>query len=315
MYNTINSFASAVADEVKHCLENVCTYGDKYSGVEVKIVEITKNNDQHLTGISIKKADDNIAPQIYLNKYFDGYNVDNFQWEDIINEILHIITNSDVGNFDISDLTDINKVRDKIYIRLINTELNTEYLADKPHTDIEDLSIIYAIELNLNDKGEGSVPITDNLLANLGITKNELHDIAMTNLSKSNAVFKSMRDTMMDIMLAEGYDKEFIDMMIPDDDTNPQMYVLTNKKKLYGANLILNKATMDNIYDTLDGGFVIIPSSIHEVIILPFNENTMDADSLKSMIQEVNGSSLSANEVLSNHPYIYNKSTGICAIA
>lgn len=313
MYNDINSFASAVADRVRQCLEN--NYPDDYSGAEVKVVEITKNNDQRLVGVNVKRTDSNIAPQIYLNKFYDIYLKDESQWQNIINNIIDTVFKSEVVKFDVDNLTDIDKVKDRIFIRLINTDLNKKYLEDKPHTDIEDLSIVYAIIVDTDEDGAASVSITDSLLANLNITKEELHDIAMTNLSKSDAVFKSMRDTMMDMMLAEGYDKEFIDMMIPDDDTAPQMYVLTNKKKLHGANLILNKTIMDNIYDTLGGGFVIVPSSIHEVIILPFDKNTMDTNSLRSIIQEVNGSSLSANEVLSNHPYIYNKSTGICAVA
>ena len=312
MYTTINSFASAVVDSLKVALEE--NY-PKYDGAEIKVVEVTKNNNEHLVGVSVKRKDSKIAPTIYLEKAYTNHLNDEL-WEDMIDELVDTVLKSDSKEFEISidDLTNLDKIRDRIFPKLINTAKNTNLLTEVPHTDVEDLSVIYAINVESGADGRASVTIKNTILDSIGITKKELHNIAMDNLAKSNIDFRSMRDVMVEMMFPEGIDMSdpMTEMLLPPDDGS--MYVLSNKEKSFGAASILDKATMDSIFDKLGGGFIIIPSSIHEVIILPYKEDSLSADELSDMIQSVNVSSVDNTEVLSDHPYIYNKSTGICTV-
>lgn len=82
------------------------------------------------------------------------------------------------------------------------------------------------------------------------------------------------------------------------------MYVLSNAEKLNGAASVLDKDTMETISEMLGGDFVVIPSSIHEVIILPMDDN-VDKDELEGIIREVNTGQVAPEERLSYHAYQY----------
>jgi len=82
------------------------------------------------------------------------------------------------------------------------------------------------------------------------------------------------------------------------------MYVLSNADKLNGAAAILDSKTMEDISEKLGGDFIVLPSSIHEVIVLPVNED-MDRQTLEAMVQDVNAGQVAPEERLSDHVYMY----------
>lgn len=78
-----------------------------------------------------------------------------------------------------------------------------------------------------------------------------------------------------------------------------RMYAVTNKRGVYGATAILNHDVQKKIADIIGEGFMVIPSSLHEVICVNCN-NTVD--SVCKIIRSVN-SDLDDTDILSNHPY------------
>lgn len=301
MITNIKSFADAVAETIRVQAENYFPSNFKVDRVEVN--EVVKGNDTKLVGIIIGKENSNVAPNIYLEKYYDRY-LEGTDMDTLIDEICAVCVQNDVPNLSADDLTKLDKVKDKICIRLINAEKNTEYLANKPHKLIEDLAIMYCILVFENEGGRGSAPITDGLLDNYGITLDELHEIAMANLEKQDVSFKSMFETLKEMGMPE--------YLLPPQDED-EMYVLTNERKLNGASMILNKKAMLNIRESLGRDFIIIPSSIHEVIIIPVSKETMDMKKLAELIQGVNAG-MQSDEVLSDHAYLYTKADGITSI-
>lgn len=300
MYNNINSFANAVAQIIEAQAENYFPSTFEVNTVEIK--EITKNNDQHLHGLLITKKGSNIAPNIYLESYYDMYK-NGEEMETIIDEIARVRIDHDTPDINTDDLTDLDKVKDKITVRIFKADLNGEYLVNKPCKMVEDLAVTYAVNLSSDPTGQMTMPITYDLLKHYEISEEELDKIAMDNLAKTEFDFKSMYDILKE-MVPEGFP------MPPVDDS---MYVLTNKTKVNGAAAILDKGIMDKIAEQLGCDFVIIPSSIHEVIILKV-ENTTNVDDLKEMIGDVNNTELDPKEVLSDHPYIYSRKNGLMSI-
>ncbi len=65
---------------------------------------------------------------------------------------------------------------------------------------------------------------------------------------------------------------------------------------------------MSHIYEKFDGKFWIIPSSTHEILIVG---DEFDSESLTSMIQDVNKSTVEIESQLSNHPYRYDLEHGL----
>ena len=85
--------------------------------------------------------------------------------------------------------------------------------------------------------------------------------------------------------------------MIPMPEDNDPMKVLTTEKGALGASAILYTKVKENTY--------MIPSSIHEVLLIDGNSAVANGD-LNSMINEVNTTTFAPEEVLSNHAYRYN---------
>lgn len=299
-------FKQEVTDKIRDFLP------EKYADAEVSIQTVVKNNDQKLDGLMIKQEDNNICPNIYLNQFFDQYE-NGREMDDILATIADIRTQHEVSHdFDVSRLTDFDSVKDRIICRLVNAEQNTEYLADKPHTMVDDLAVTYHIALGKEENGSMSAPITNRLMENYDTTVEQLHQIALENMDTLTPVtFKSMRETMMDMMLpdmkARGMSDDearaMLDTMIP-PTPDEMMYVLSNEDKTYGAAIVLNDKVMDDIAEKVGGEFYILPSSVHELLIIPRNADT-DLKLLESMVQEVNATQVAPEERLSDHVYAY----------
>lgn len=246
----LDEFKEKVKDNIKSYLPM------QYEKANVSLQSVVKNNDVQLTGLMIRLEENNIAPFIYLDHYYEQYQ-NGMELPDIMKDIAELRVSSEQSvKLDISRITDFNQVKDNIICKLINGDMNEEYLADKPYTQIEDMAVIYVIDLGSGAEGHDGVP---------------------------------EEDPLAEILSAE--------------DEIP-MYVLSNAEKLNGAASVLDKDTMETISEMLGGDFVVIPSSIHEVIILPMDDN-VDKDELEGIIREVNTGQVAPEERLSYHAYQY----------
>lgn len=301
-------------DEFKAYLqEHIKEYlPEKYADADVSIQSVVKNNDQKLDGLMIRLEDINISPNIYINQFFEQFE-NGRDIDDILATIADIRTQHEVSNdFDVSKLTDFDSVKDHITCRLVNAEQNAEYLADKPHTIVEDLAVTYHVALGKEESGTMSAPITNRLMEGFGVDVEQLHKIALDNMDTLTPVsFKSMTETMIDMMLPQmmsnGMTEEdardaITDMLPPTE--NEAMYVLSNEDKLNGAAMLLNDKVMDDITEKVGTDYFILPSSIHEVLIVPKTPEA-DLETLENMVKEVNATQVAPEERLSDHVYAY----------
>ena len=84
---------------------------------------------------------------------------------------------------------------------------------------------------------------------------------------------------------------------------------MSNTKGSYCAAAILYEGVLEKIAKYLGEDYHVIPSSVHEVIIIPksFGESR---EYLDELIQEVNTYHVDAEEVLSDHAYYYERRAG-----
>ena len=137
-----------------------------------------------------------------------------------------------------------------------------------------------------------SVVVLEKHLCFLGIDKDELRTAARTNSRRSMKIM-SMTQILSEFMDDDGE--------IPDCDV--MMYVASNDERLHGASAML----MDDMLEQFckDHGWdsiYIIPSSIHEVILIRGN---VDKATVDSMVVEVNESQVKEDERLSDHCYLW----------
>lgn len=283
-------FKDAIVSQIKDYLPS------EYVDSEVKIHTVLKNNSTKLDGLTIRTPQSSICPNIYLNHYYADYE-DGRSIEDILSDIARVRQMHDApADLDVSAITDFSRVKDKIVAKLINTEQNKEYLEDKPHLNFADLSAVYYINLGSDSCGSMSTVITEGLLSQYGLAVNELHEVAIQNMGPK-ARFCSMFEVLSEMMGANTPEE-----LQPADN---MMFVLTNDSKINGAAMLLCPSTMDKIAEQVgSSSYYILPSSIHETIVVPFNDG-MNVEELKNMVHEVNSTQVAADEVLSDNIYIY----------
>ena len=301
-----DEFKQAIVDNIKDYLPA------KFEESDVEVRQVLKNNDTALDGLIIHDPDTNVAPTIYLNQFFEEYQ-NGRDLNDIIGDIADVyIANTVDKQMDVSIVTDFEKAKGNILPRLVNSEENQELLAQRPHMIMDDLAVTYHLEMGKSDNGNMSVAITNAILDMYGISQEELHDLAVANLEeKMPATFQGMSEVVKEMMLPQimsdlGLSKEaaldYIEQMIPDG--NEQMYVLSNDSRLHGAAAVLNEKAMEDIAEKVGGDFFILPSSIHELLVVP-KQDGMDYSSLEAMVQEVNATQVAPEEKLSDHVYEY----------
>ena len=141
------------------------------------------------------------------------------------------------------------------------------------------------------------------MLSEWGIDRDTLYQEALQNTIKKNPV---VINNVIDIILYN--DKEMIEAYQPDDFyMQPyEQYVLTNKEKVDGATVLLYPDVLEQLAKNADSSFYILPSSIHEVILLLDNHD-INAEELQNIVISVNREGVAAEEVLSNEVYRYDK--------
>ena len=86
------------------------------------------------------------------------------------------------------------------------------------------------------------------------------------------------------------------------------MLVLTKKDRFHGAGILMCDELLRKIYDKI-GTFYIIPSSIHEVMIVPGEYNNEQTDMLKEIINDVNREgAVAESEILGWKPFFFDGS-------
>lgn len=187
---------------------------------------------------------------------------------------------------------------------IVSAEDNEEMLRALVSKPFLDLAVIMYIRLDdiLQIGGEATVKVSKEMLSSLNVSEEEAYDAAMNNM-------KSDGYNVQDIFTVI---RCMIDEDIPDDVNREKMFVMTNADKRYGAAGLLD---INNIVMGLGiTNCYILPSSIHETLLVPATSN-MNVSMLKNMVLEVNESTVSREEKLSDNVYLYNCETGNLSIA
>ncbi len=300
----LREFAETIKNRIKDYLPI------SYVDAETETRTVIKNNGVTLIGLCIRGKEMSVAPTIYLEKFYTDY-----QNGTDINDILNMIAKVRVRNeasfgFDINNIRSWDFCSERIFPRLVNHELNGRILEERPHRIIEDLAVTYYIDLSeeelQTDGDKGSIAVNNDLAAAWGVDEEDLNRIALKNLhEKSDIVFQSL-NSMVQSLLSDGDDRSLFE----DAETDSLMYILTTGQKLNGFTLILDKEVMHKISRVFPEGYYLIPSSIHEALIVPKSEK-MELHTLEEMVYEVNRSTVDPEIRVSDHIYTYEEGIGL----
>ena len=265
----------------------------------VEVTTSAKNNGIKLDGIIIRLGEANVSPIIYLQQYYEEFmENENISIDEIVGRIVELRERHELQDADgvIGKITDWAYVREHIYPMIVSAEDNEEMLRALVSKPFLDLAVIMYIRLDdiLQIGGDATVKVTKEILSSLKVSEAEAFDVAFSNMKKDDY---AIQDIYMAI-------SGMIDEENIMDEPTGKMFVLTNKRKSWGAVGILDKDLLHSIGKSL----YILPSSVHETILIPEDEN-MDQTFLDAMVTEVNATQLSQEEVLSGHSYYYDLKT------
>lgn len=301
------TFLEHVRQHLQEHLGNGCT---------ITIHKIPRNNGKLMDGLSILMPDTQMAPTVYLNPYFEQYR-EGMTMDAVIQDILELFYNNPAPTcITPKQMTQFDLLEEKIMFKLIHCASNQELLKDIPYIPYLDLAIVFYLFLERNATGQMTALIHNEHMAAWNVKEKDLLALALENTPKAfPAEIKSMADVMKEMVRKnfeeeydEEYDEEEIDELFDGSNVRMPLYVLTNHVGLNGAGCIIYRDVLKNFADSLEKDLVILPSSIHEVLITP-NEPGVSYEELSNLVTCINENEVAEEDQLSNQVYLYSRAT------
>ncbi len=295
-------FAEGVAREIKSCL------APEFSDVECTVVEQRKNNNVVLTGICFHRPGQRADPIVYVEPFYDEVK-NGRPREEAMKEMAKLAEKG----MEIKEIPKADKVlvygqaKEYLCVRIVNTRANRKKLSQMPHQEMEDLSLTLALCFPLNDKMEdGSIEVTDELMGIWGMEEETLFQQAWGSMERRQPPV--LQDMGAMFGMADPRNLLAGEADFPHKPEG-QMFVLTNQGMRYGASALACPGVMEKISRLFPEGFYILPSSIHEVLIVPKDGDLVPKE-LGNLVREVNQIEVSSDEVLSDRVYEYDREKG-----
>lgn len=272
---------------------------EKFSGKrDIYIRTALKNNGGQRKGIVIREPDLNISPTIYLEEYFKRYQSGSTleEIEQQIEELYqHVkVTHRWEGAF----LADYENVRPRIVYRVVGCRNNGAYLEGVPYVSFLDLAVVFYVMLDLGEEDDMVfMPISNEHLQLWNVTRDDIYGEACKNTEKLlPAEFAPMQTVICEMFGEEELGAE--------EQAEEDVYILTNSSRNFGAAAILYHSCLKHIGEYLGEDYYVMPSSIHEVIILPVSMAPSWKE-LDFIVSEMNETQLKSEDVLSDGAYLY----------
>lgn len=301
---TYEDFKIALTSEVVH------QAGEE---VDVRLHKITKNNGVVMDAMTIMAKGGHVAPTLYLLEYYvrhqEGESVKSMAAEAIKLSLSNPIEKILPEGFFMT----YESVKNRICYRLINYEKNEVFLKEIPHKRYWDLAMVFYYAVDADVLHHATVLIRNTDMERWNVQEEDLMKAAMRNTPVIFPWrFASIQHVIEELMF-EGIEEAMAtiektcEIMQADEESVP-MYILTNKERHYGAACILYPGLLASIADRFGCDLYILPSSIHECIIMPVSE-WYTKDGLSKMVQEINEREVDDVEILADHVYVYERET------
>ena len=198
----------------------------------------------------------------------------------------------------INEIQSVSAISEKIVFRLVNTKMNESVLKERPHRKFLDLSSIYFLQIENGRDNFESLAITDQLIKMWNIEESELWELALKNMLE---LFPPQFTTLESILMTKLYGSKKV------DEEEDGLLYLSNTSNFYGASCIFYPKVLENIRRKIQNDYYIIPSSVHEVLILL--ADSIGKEELNQMIQEVNATVVESREIFGGYPWFHKKSS------
>ena len=294
----IREFTEKLKDEIREYLpDDVCR------DVEIGDTTVVKMNDQKLHGLMFRMPGSDAAPTLYVNDMYEAYS----EGADIgylASEMANMYTQTKDSPRPPEIKLDFDAVRNNLTVRLLEKKRNREFLANMPYVSVgHGLAVIADINMGEDRGGDWRIAVNNSVLESMGVDKETLFAEAMNSsmlmdppllIDMSNALFSLDRENLLDRT----------DPIAPEDIGG--MYVLTNASGSFGAAAMFYPDVKEKAAELIGGDYYILPSSVHEVILVP-DVQGISAKELSDMVKQANRTVVDEKDILSDNVYHYSR--------
>lgn len=292
-------------------------------GYGLALRRVPKNNGLILDGLCITKGDGHVAPAIYLNpcyiQFQRGRSID-----DIVEDLVDLYqNNSTIPDLDYSRLSHYDNVKSRIAYKLIHAGSNQTLLQDIPHVLWLDLAIVFYLCIHEDESGLMSAMINNQHLNIWDISPDDLKNTALANtprlfppvISSMACIIEDLNRTAMagpadpqqPCLETPGPDCLGVPAPeLPDPDASAPFFILSNTSGINGAACMLYPELLKNFADGMEKDIIILPSSIHEVLLLP-DDGDVSCDEMCRLVTHINQTEVPKEDRLSNQVYHYSR--------
>lgn len=267
--------------------------------VIVKIDKVNKVNCV-LDALIIHREDETSAPVIYLDPFFEKFEAGD-SIENVLEDILAVYTAGTCTNiaalFQLDEFKDFDTVKDRIILKVINTERNQNLLRSVPSVPVGELglSAVFYITL-LTGEMNAVILVKNDFLATWNKDVSDLVSQAEENANKFlNFSIRDLGQVLSELM----------DLSENDVLNAPALYILTDETSTLGASQLYFKDKIREFALQYECDVYILPSSIHELLLLPVSCTDMDVESLREMVISVNATAVSDMDFLYDGVFKY----------
>lgn len=299
---SILEFKNMLINSLEHELGN---------GITVSGITMRKNNGVMREGVTIKKKDAVITPSIYIDSLYDRFRqgVSLRHLTRLVLMQYNSISQDQIMTAAFQN--DYEEISERLFCKLINYEKNKDFLEQVPYQRWQDLAAVFYYQPDCLQLQDMAVMVRNEFLNSWGVSAARVASDAWYNsVSKYPPVFQKLTDAIDDIMYEElgeedpeGFACLFQDKEEETEEPSP-LYILTNSSRCMGSVCICYPGELDKIADAVGGSYYILPSSIHECLILP-DDSDKSKDLFDQMVREINRDQVLPEEVLADHAYYY----------
>ncbi len=290
--NTIEIFAEEVSKAIQKRIANVT--------IEAK--EVEKFNESYY-GLLVKPEDSSIGITLNISDVYEAFKDEDVTFDEIVDHFVSLTRESldRTPEFNLEGIDDYENMRTKLIMEVVSAEANKELLETVPHKLLEDMAIIYRFDAS-SIAGEGaSIVLTNVLLDKFGVSAEQVHQDAVKFAPQNRPLeIKGMGEVLAAQMGVDdpsvlGFDYD------PEDE---KMFVASVAGNVHGAGILAYQEFMDKAVERVGGSFYILPSSIHELLLIP-DSGEFDLKILEQMVREVNATTVDPKDKLTDSVYHY----------
>ncbi len=212
------------------------------SRTEIRKEVSLKNNNVEKRGIYIRRADCNVGTLIYLEDFYRAYTKGDTTLDEIEDYIFRMYLKRNDGKIQragIEQITDFEKVRDKVMFRLISTAKNKKRLEEIPHIDYMDLSLAFYVLLGKTGEGVATMSIENRHMEEWGVTLETLLKLALRNEGRERRAVLTPIENIIHFNSADN-------VLDSGHLTDSMMYVLSNEENYCGASALFQPGVADS---------------------------------------------------------------------